>query len=332
MSEPRIGDARDDELAPLAPLLSRVRPLEVPYTADVLLRFTRVPDNWCLVASVDGRIAAGAIVTGGGEWRQPDRAFMVPSFVVDDAHRGRGIGTALAQALEARAFAAGAARVVTSIQGDADASLRFAHARGFREFHREAWALLDLRTWQPRRPVESVPGVDVVSIGEVLALPDDERASLVAGISAAHRELLADLPSSEITFPERTPPDYERATLRRLDPDASLIALRRVSGRAGARDVVEVLALVLVRTSAKPALMLAAGEVGAGRGRKLIVPLKVRAIERLRRGGTEEVASLYDRDNAVTRQLNRSLGFVRQPPQVRLELRRERTSLYHPTT
>jgi len=205
---------------------------------------------------------------------------------------------------------------VTSIREDAESALRFAKKRGYRVFHRQSWSLLDLR--HPSRPM-SLDGafpdasVRVMTLAEVLDAEPAERRSLAERIRDAQQEVLADLPSSEISFPERTPDEFERAVLRALDAQASVIALR------GA----EVVALVLVRRRRGIAAILAAGEVGSGRGRKLIVPLKVRAIDALRRAGADAVVSIFDRDNAVTRQLNRSLGFERQPSMVRLELRRK---------
>lgn len=315
MSDVRVRDAEDADLAALAPLLSRARPLNDPYTADALREMRSVDENGvCLAAFVGDRLAGGALATAGGRWRQPDGAFMVPAFIVDEAHRGRGIGTAMATRIETRAFACGARRVVTSIHGDAEPALHFAAKRGYREFYRESWSLLDLRKAARVETEIAVPdaGVRVITVGEALSTEQRERRSLVERISGAQQELLADLPSSEISYPVRSPDEYERSFLRSLVPEASLVALR------GA----EVVALVLVRRGRSFATIVATGEVGSGRGRKLIVPLKIRAIEALRRAGVESVVSIHDRDNAVTRQLNRSLGFVRQPPLVRLELRR----------
>ena len=316
MSDVRVSDATDDDLAALAPLLSRARPLNEPYTADALREMRRADENAvCLAAFVGDRLVGGALATAGGRWRQPDGAFMVPAFIVEEAYRGHGIGTAMAARVETRAFASGARRVVTSIHGDAEPALRFAAKRGYREFHRESVSLLDLR--RPARAPEAEAtapdaGVRVLTLGEVLASEPAERRSLIERISSAQQELLSDLPSSEISFPKRSLDEYEHVFLRALDPEASLVALRGT----------EVLALVLVRRGRAAATIVAVGEVGSGRGRKLIVPLKVRAIDVLRRAGAHAVVSIHDRDNAVTRQLNRSLGFERQPPLVRLELRR----------
>jgi len=316
VSDVRVSDATDDDLAALAPLLSRARPLNEPYTADALRDVRSADENAiCLSAFAGDRLVGGALATGGGPWRQPDGAFMVPAFIVDEAHRGHGIGTAMAAHIETRAFASRARRVVTSIHGDAEPALRFAAKRGYREFHRESWSLLDLRKPARAQIETTVPdaGVRVITLGEVLATEPPERRSLVERISGAQQELLADLPSSEISYPQRSPDEYESSFLRSLATEASFVALRGT----------EVVALVLVRRGRSFATIVATGEVGSGRGRKLIVPLKIRAIEALRRAGVDSVVSIHDRDNAVTRQLNRSLGFERQSPLVRLELRRK---------
>ena len=316
MNDARVRDAEDGDLAALAPLLTRSRPLNEPYSVESL-RHTKSldPNVVYLAAFIDGRVAGGALATAGGPWRQPDGAFMVPAFIVDDPYRGRGIGSAMAERIETHAFSSGARRVVTSVSADAESALRFAARRGYREFHRESVSRLDLR--KPARAPEAETatpdaGTRVVTLGELLSLEPAERISLIERISDAQQELLSDLPTSELLFPQRRPDAYEREFLRALDPEASLIALHGT----------EVLALVLVRRARGAATIVAVGEVGPGRGRKLIVPLKVRAIDTLRRAGADAVVSIHDRDNAVTRQLNRALGFERQPSLVRLELRR----------
>lgn len=315
-----IADARDDDLEELAALVNRSATIAERYTARGLRAAARRdPLQRHIVARAEGRIVGGGLGYGGGVWTQPDRALMVPALLVEEGQRRRGIGSAIAERLEAHAWALDAARVVTSIRSDQDAGLAFAASRGYREFHREANARLDVARWDAARFGELLAApiggtTAVVTLRDALACEPGRARDIAGAIRLAHLELLSDLPRGEITFPIPEADAYERDVLQALDPDASLVALRGD----------EVLAVVLTRRFGGLARIVVAGEVASGRGRKLMIALKARAIAALRREGVAELRSVFDRDNAMTRQLNRSLGFEPLPPLVRLELPRPR--------
>jgi GNAT superfamily N-acetyltransferase len=104
---PTIRDASAADAAALADLLGQLGYPTTPEAVEARLERLRLVGDRVVVADLDGRpVGMGHLqVTPAIERERP--AAKIGALVVDDAHRGRGVGRALVEALEAEARARG---------------------------------------------------------------------------------------------------------------------------------------------------------------------------------------------------------------------------------
>lgn len=266
---------------------------------------------------VIARGAGGAIIASG----QLQRADHLGSadgerlihVVVESGLRGRGIGGAILERLEATAARDGVDRILSILFADQPDGLRFAQKHGYSEYDRRSRWFLELARYPADRfgaPRELArrTGTEIRSLADIAAAGQLDEG-LAGQIADAHFALIAEMPT---VLPIRQPlADYRRAVLEpsQLVREASFVALR---GRALAALT------LIVRVDASLAFVAISGAVGPGRGRKLTLPLKAHAIEALRSLGFERLGSLYDADHSAGRILNRALGFKPEPAMVRV--------------
>ena len=107
--DPTVRDARADDAAAIAGLLTQLGYPSEPDAVDERLDRLRVVGDRVVVAEVDGQVVglAHLQVTPAIERERP--AGKIGALVVDEAHRGSGVGRALVQALEDEARRRGCA-------------------------------------------------------------------------------------------------------------------------------------------------------------------------------------------------------------------------------
>jgi GNAT superfamily N-acetyltransferase len=135
------------------------------------------------VAELDGELAGGAHVRVATYTDKPHCKVYVLA-----GRRGRGVGQALLEAVDAWCVDRGATAFTSWIADDDPDSLAWAERRGFEERWRERFVELDLTTFTPR-PVEPPTGVEIVTWAE--------RPEITRGLYDVACEALPDIPDSE---------------------------------------------------------------------------------------------------------------------------------------
>ena len=125
-----VADATDEVVAALNRLLPQLSASAAPMDLTGLTRVVRWPGNRLLVARVDGAIV-GALTLVVFPIATGVRA-RIEDVVVDEAARGRGIGTALTQEAVRLARAAGARSVDLTSRPSREAANRLYERLGFR--------------------------------------------------------------------------------------------------------------------------------------------------------------------------------------------------------
>lgn len=228
--------------------------------------------------------------------------------------RGRGIGAALADLVATYDAASGASLVLVDVPADSAAGLALARARGMREIHRRTTWYLELTRFDPTGFED--PDVVAERAGVVLTHANAERDRLGTQrlnreIHRLHSELLADIP-----VPPPAPvfafADYERLLLT----DDLVIPSATTFVRRG--DHLIGLTLIL---AAGPdlATSIVTGTIGAARGRRLSLALKLRAIAELRQHGFAWLSTTFDVDNHPMLRIIKRLGYQPAPEMIRFE-------------
>src|SRR5262249_45443293 len=138
-------------------LIRTTRPLQLVNREVWLQRVRAIPDRVKLssvVAEVDGTVV-GEAITGLGFFSEKNAAVSVR---VHPAHRRRGIGRALFEAIRGPTLDLNVAEVLVMFD-ESEEGVRFARARGFAEVRAELWSVLDTQsvTDRPDATIELVP-------------------------------------------------------------------------------------------------------------------------------------------------------------------------------
>jgi GNAT superfamily N-acetyltransferase len=233
--------------------------------------------------------------------------------MVDPAHRGGGLGSALYEVLETQAREAGATELVTEARENEAGAQRLLARRGFAEYHRRIESRLQLPEVAPAtiaRGIEALTdaffpdGVRIATYRQLLlAVPD-----------AAHRlydldaELWADVPFG-LTGSVPTFEQYQALELADPDflPQATFVAL----------DGHRWIGLGALMNGPGFLLNSMTGVARKWRGRGLARWLKLHTIRWALERGASELRTFNDAVNDAILGLNRSLGFRVESVEVR---------------
>jgi GNAT superfamily N-acetyltransferase len=248
------------------------------------------------VAEEDGRVVGTAYVFLGFGSSDGSAHCRV---IVRASHRGRGIGRALFDRIEAHAAAVGAERLLADFEESA-AGVAFAESLGFRQTRAEQTAVLDPRTVQTPPPADA----DLRPLRDV-----DPRFAYEVDMEA-----MLDMPSTE-EFERMEYDDWAGYVLEHplLSRDGSFVAV--VGGAPAAVSL-----LIADRESGRASSMFT-GTMRAHRGRGLGVAVKLASIDWAARNGIVQLATRNDETNAPMLAINRRLGY--RPAARRVEYLRD---------
>lgn len=267
-----------------------------------------------LVLESAGELVGVAGSGDGGKWRPPDGSWGI-WIRIDDAWKRRGVGTVLAGSLERFALAGGAPSVTAGLRGDEPGGIAFAERRGYREFHRRQSSYLDLRRFDASRfedpaAIAERGGYRLASYEELATAAAD--AELVRHrVHQLHNATWVDVPTPEIP----APPSYE--DLCRYVFDSPTFEARATTVALRGEELVG-LTLADVNGSGIGYTFMT-GVRRDHRGHRLALALKLRAIAVLRDRGVAQFGTTNDQDNLPMLAVNRRLGYVPEPPSLRMK-------------
>ncbi|MDQ3098096.1 MAG: GNAT family N-acetyltransferase, partial [Chloroflexota bacterium] len=267
-----------------------------------------------LVLESGGGLAGVAGTGDGGKWRPPDGSWSI-GMRLDDHWKRKGIGTVLADALERFARESGAPALNAGLRGDEPAGIAFAQGRGYVEFHRRQSSYLDLAAFDASRyedpdAIAARTGHRLASYEGLAALESDGEA-LRRRIHELHNATWADVPTPEIPAPPSFEDFgrfiFESPTFDRL---ATTFALRG--------DDLVGLTLADVNGSGIGYTFMTGVRKDA-RGNRLSLAMKLRAIAALKQRGVGLFGTTNDEGNVPMLSVNRKLGYVPEPPSIRMK-------------
>jgi mycothiol synthase len=209
--------------------------------------------------------------------------------------RGRGVGSALYEALSRQAESAGRESLLARVREDDGGSVRFARKRGFEEISREIPVVLHLANVEDAA-VETPEGVEIVSLVE--------RPDLAEGAWRVDGEASRDIPVEGMTD---RPFDEWRA-LYLEGPSA----VREATLAAVADGEVVGYASLFAYPSGSAEHGLTA-VLRPWRGRGIATALKRTQIAWAKRAGYTEIRTANDEANVAMRGINARLGYVAEP-------------------
>jgi mycothiol synthase len=269
-----------------------------------------------VVVDERGRVAATANISAGAMMRHPDGA-QSGGVAVSRADRGKGIGSALLQDIEAEARRRGAPRLLAGASAAHSDALAWAAKRGYREIGRRIESYVELATFDPapyadRLAAVRASGITLRTFAEVLDGTDDAaREAFIRALFEAQGPMWEDIP-----FATRMEPwPYERFKRMAFDSgqgifDLSILAYDGVAiagfTQTGKRQELD-------------AYTWMTGTARAYRGRGIATALKVDALTRAKQKGLRAVLTTNDEPNKAMRGINERLGYQTLPAHVQLE-------------
>lgn len=271
------------------------------------------PHLWRRVAEEGGRVVGAASALQYPGMFHTDRYHA--DVLVHPQASGRGVGRALADALEAHLQDRGALEVLAGTQEDCPRGLALLAGRGFAEAMRFFDNVLDLKTFDPAPWQDAArlpPGLRAVSLAALIREVGEDAAW--RAYHAAFSEVREDVPRTG----EATPLSFGAFRQRGEHPQALPEGVLFAVTAAG-----EIAALTELHLDAADAAKLRTGLTGTRRAYRrqgLALTLKLAATELARQRGARSLWTGNATTNVPMLTLNGRLGFVRQPAWI--EMRR----------
>lgn len=288
------------ELDRLVAVHDAVRP-DDPTSPEELIDWRQQAEAmlWLVAVESGEDVGAGIGVVG---WHSPRDTALVDLWTLPAA-RGRGVGSALWQALVHWAASEGCRAVEAKVGEDDPVSLAWAGRRGLREVGRSSELVLELDAVEAP-DVAPPPGIDVVTWAE--------RPGIERGLYAVYVEAEPDIPGEEAadtsSFEEWLQADMRGIADR---PEAVFVAL------AG-DEVVGYAKLALPPGSRERAFHDLTGVRRTWRGRGIAGALKRAQIAWAKEQGYRRLVTDNEQRNEPIRRLNERHGYRVEPGRIRL--------------
>lgn len=309
---PTLREATDADAPALAALQNAVWP-EHSTTAETITHedaelrgHALTPHLWRLVAEEGGEVIGAASAVQYPGMFHPDRYHA--DLLVHPEARGRGVGRALADALEAHLKGRTAREVLAGTQEDCPHGLALLARHGFREVMRFFDNVLDVSAFDPAPWQDAArlpPGLRILSLAALIGDIGEDAAW--RAYHAAFSEVREDVPRTG----EATPLTFGAFRTRGEHP------LTLPAGVLFAvTDAGEIAALTELEADATDPARLRTGLTGTRRAYRrqgLALALKLAAIALARGRGAVTLWTGNASTNVPMLALNERLGFVRQP-------------------
>ena len=282
----------------------------------------------------DGRPVAYAQV-GHLPWLHHPQRYGVVAMVRPDA-RGRGIGGAILEWVEATVAARGGTIIRAEAKADDVGALAIAAARGYVD-RQQNWesrldvASFDDATFAPHDERIRAAGIGICTLAELRAGALDVAAE--ESILAEYYALDVDATEDEPSLFPITPAPYLTWRAFAVDgpealPDATFLALARAAGgetdtsagaTPGARHKIVGLSALFRNLGVPGVLTQGFTAVARGyRGRGIAQSLKRRTVAYARAHGYREIRTWNNSRNAPMLRINEAMGFAKQPAWITL--------------
>ena len=267
------------------------------------------------VLAPDGAIA-GSVNIQAGFIPRPDGSQQV-GVGVDKAHRNRGVGTALLEAVEAEARRRNVPRLLGGASASKPFALEFARKRGYREIGRRIMSYRELASYRPEEWRESLDkvakaGVKIRSFTEVLAERDDEgKERFWHELWEAEGPMWEDIPFATPTPHWPFERFYDMAVKSgQMLQDISLVAYagKQIAGFTTTGD-----------RQGKDGWTWMTGVARDHRGKGIAMAIKVDVLARAKAKGLRAMCTVNDEPNRAMRGVNIKLGYQPVPDHVELE-------------
>jgi GNAT superfamily N-acetyltransferase len=263
-----------------------------------------------------GDIAATASIAVGMMPR-PDGAQFVGLSVLK-AHRNKGVGGALVDALEAEAKRRDVTRLLAGASAARPFALEFAQKRGYREIGRRIMSYRELASYEPERWKEAMDrpkgaGIVFRTFAEITqGKTPDEQDRFWRALWTAEGPMWDDIPFSTPT------PHWSYEQFRKLAVENPQVS-RDLSLVAYHGDTI--VGYTMTGLSDEDGHTYMTGVAREFRGRGIAMALKVDALARAKAAGLRAMKTVNDEPNKAMRGVNIKLGYQPVPEHVELEKR-----------
>jgi GNAT superfamily N-acetyltransferase len=263
-----------------------------------------------------GRVVGLANISAGGITPHPDGA-QSAGVSVARGDRGKGIGSALLEAIEEEARSREAPRLLAGASAAHPDALAWAAKRGFREIGRRIESYVELGTFDPspfaaRLDEVRRSGITLRTIAEALEGRDRSgRDGFARALYEAESPMWEDIPYATPT-PHWSYDRFQQLMFEsgQLLEDVSIVAYdgERIVGLT-----------TTVKRQAQDGSTWLTGTAREYRSRGLATAMKVAALTRAKAKGLRALLTTNDEPNKAMRGINAKLGYQMLPAHVQLE-------------
>jgi mycothiol synthase len=269
------------------------------------------------VVGPDGTVAGTGSLAVGMMARADGAQFLGMS--VFKEHRGRGIGNAVRQSLEAEAKRRSVPRLLAGVSASKPFALEFAKKRGYTEIGRRIMSFRELASYEPgawRESLDRVADQGIVfrSFAEILAARDEPgRARFWRDLWVAEGPMWDDIPFAS-PIPHWTYEQFVKMSVEnpQIIRDLSLVAYDgdTIVGYTMTGD-----------RQGRDGNTYMTGVARTHRGRGIAMALKVDVLARAKAHGLRAMTTVNDEPNKAMRGVNIKLGYQPVPDHIELEKR-----------